>query len=72
MNFEENRTFGKKFKARHLKGLKFILPRPSDTITVEYFDFHHGQHMWKNLEQTCLVHYEHEIELLEEIIEKAA
>lgn len=72
MNFEENRVFGKKFKAKHIKGLKFILPRPSDNITVEYFDMHHGKPMWKNLDQPFLVHYEHEIELLEEIIEKVA
>lgn len=72
MNFEQNREFGKKFKAKHLEGLKFIFPPVSDIIIVEYFGKHNNHHMWKNLSQQFLAHYEREIELLEEIIEKVA
>jgi len=66
MNFTENRVFDKKFKAKILTDKSVVFKK--DTITtVEYFDIHRNSHLWKNVDHPYLVHYEREIELLEEI-----
>ena len=70
MDFEPNRIEGKKFKAKIAKNM--LVHKKDEEIEVQYYDFHYGQHMWKDLSNTYLVLYESEIALISEVEEKVA